>query len=111
MPWAQNRFPVTMSFKPSPFMSTRSMACAWLINCAALANLEECERHPDQARRLNAEIPGELAGACAERNIKFVHLSTDAVFDGTKEGDSELSASFGKVIHEILHRLKEALTK
>jgi dTDP-4-dehydrorhamnose reductase len=58
----------------------------WVINCAALANLEECEKHPGQARILNTELPRGLAAACAERNIKFVHLSTDAVFDGTKEG-------------------------
>jgi dTDP-4-dehydrorhamnose reductase len=58
----------------------------WLINCAALANLEECENHPNQARILNTDLPYELAMVCAERNIKFVHLSTDAVFDGSKEG-------------------------
>jgi len=58
----------------------------WLINCAALANLEECEKHPDQAKILNTDFPAELADVCAKRNIKFVHLSTDAVFDGTKEG-------------------------
>jgi len=58
----------------------------WVINCAALANLEECEKHPGQARILNTELPRELADACARRKIKFVHLSTDAVFDGTGEG-------------------------
>jgi dTDP-4-dehydrorhamnose reductase len=58
----------------------------WFINCAALANLEECEEYPDRARILNADIPGEMAHTCAKRNIKFIHLSTDAVFDGTKEG-------------------------
>ena len=58
----------------------------WLINCAALANLEKCEEDPGQARRLNTDLPGELAAACAKRNIRFVHISTDAVFDGTKEG-------------------------
>ena len=57
----------------------------WVINCAALANLEECEKHPGQARILNTELPRELADACARRKIKFVHLSTDAVFDGTRE--------------------------
>ena len=57
----------------------------WLINCAALANLDECEKHPDQAKVLNADFPAELAIACAQRSIKFIHLSTDAVFDGTKE--------------------------
>jgi dTDP-4-dehydrorhamnose reductase len=58
-----------------------------LINCAAMANLEECEREPDQAYKLNAEFPRGLARACAERDIPFIHLSTDAVFDGTK-GDA-----------------------
>ncbi|MGE5375100.1 MAG: SDR family oxidoreductase [Bacteroidota bacterium] len=56
----------------------------WVINCAALANLDECEKHPVQAKILNTDLPRELAAACAERNIKFVHLSTDAVFDGTR---------------------------
>ena len=58
----------------------------WVINCAALANLEECEKFPDQAKILNIDLPRELATACAERNIRFIQLSTDAVFDGTKEG-------------------------
>ncbi len=58
----------------------------WVVNCAALADLEECERHPDQARILNISLPRELAEACAKRNIPFVHLSTDAVFDGTTDG-------------------------
>ncbi|HEU4746295.1 MAG TPA: SDR family oxidoreductase [Anaerolineales bacterium] len=57
-----------------------------LINCAALANLEKCEEDPVQARHLNVDLPGELAAACAKRNISFVHISTDAVFDGTREG-------------------------
>ncbi len=58
----------------------------WFINCAAVANLEKCEEDPIQARLLNTDLPGELAAACAKRNIPFVHLSTDSVFDGTKEG-------------------------
>ena len=58
----------------------------WLINCAALANLEKCEEDPTQARTLNTDLPGELAAASVKRNIRFVHISTDAVFDGTKEG-------------------------
>src|SRR5512133_3304152 len=56
----------------------------WLVNCAALANLEACEENPDLARTLNAEIPGELAHACARKGVRFVHISTDAVFDGEK---------------------------
>jgi dTDP-4-dehydrorhamnose reductase len=56
-----------------------------VINCAALANLEECEKHPGQAKILNTDLPRDLATACARQGIKFVHLSTDAVFDGMGE--------------------------
>ncbi len=56
----------------------------WLVNCAALTNLDVSEEYPDLARILNAEIPGELAQACARRGTRFLHISTDAVFDGEK---------------------------
>ncbi len=56
----------------------------WLVNCAALANLEACEENPNLAQVLNAEIPGELAQACVKRSIRFLHISTDTVFDGEK---------------------------
>jgi dTDP-4-dehydrorhamnose reductase len=58
----------------------------WLIHCAALAILDQCEEDPLQARTLNADLPRELAIVCANRDIRFVHISTDAVFDGTKKG-------------------------
>jgi len=57
----------------------------WLVNCAALANLEECEANPERAKMINVDVPAELAKACAERGIRFVHISTDAVFDGEKK--------------------------
>ena len=58
----------------------------WLINCAALADLDACENNPDLARRLNIDLPAQIAKACKARGISFVHISTDAVFDGEKDG-------------------------
>jgi dTDP-4-dehydrorhamnose reductase len=58
----------------------------WVINCAALSDLEACDADPKLARRLNTDLPGELAKACKKRNISFIHISTDAVFDGQKDG-------------------------
>lgn len=58
----------------------------WLINCAALADLETCEDNPDLARRLNIDLPAQMAKACKARNVSLVHVSTDAVFDGEKDG-------------------------
>ena len=57
-----------------------------VIHTAATANVDSCESYPDGARRLNASLPGELAEACAKRAIRLIHISTDAVFDGTKDG-------------------------
>ena len=56
----------------------------WLVNCAAMTNLEQCERVPEQAQIINVDVPVQLANACAERTIRFIHISTDAVFDGEK---------------------------
>lgn len=58
----------------------------WLINCAALADLDACENNPELAKRLNTDFPRQLARACKERNIALIHISTDAVFDGEKDG-------------------------
>jgi dTDP-4-dehydrorhamnose reductase len=57
-----------------------------VINCAALTNLEECEKYPGQAKILNINLARDLAEDCKKRNVKLIHLSTDAVFDGTKNG-------------------------
>jgi len=54
-----------------------------VIHTAANANVDACESDPAGALRLNAELPGELAGMCRARGIRLVHISTDAVFDGT----------------------------
>ncbi|SRR5581483_5548195 len=59
-----------------------------VIHCAALANVDACESDPDLARRMNAELPYELADACLRRKIRLVHISTDAVFDGQLENGS-----------------------
>ena len=31
----------------------------WIVNCAAMANLDVCEQYPEEARIVNAEVPGE----------------------------------------------------
>jgi len=57
-----------------------------MIHCAAMANVDACESHPEEAQRINTEIPGSLAALCKKTGIRLVHISTDAVFDG-KMGD------------------------
>ena len=60
-----------------------------LVHCAAMANVDVCDRQPELAQRMNAELPGELAEAAAEMGIKMLHISTDAVFNGIAGDYSE----------------------
>ena len=55
-----------------------------VIHCAALANLDACERDPTLARKLNAELPGKIAATARKTGARLAHISTDAVFDGQK---------------------------
>ena len=61
----------------------------WLINCVALANVDECEKQPGLAQALNVDLPRRLARDSAKRDIDLVHISTDAVFDGEQGNYSE----------------------
>jgi dTDP-4-dehydrorhamnose reductase len=54
----------------------------WIIHCAALANLEDCEKNPARAARINTWLPGYLAEQAGWLGARFLHISTDAVFDG-----------------------------
>jgi dTDP-4-dehydrorhamnose reductase len=53
------------------------------INCAAFHNVDTCEREPDKAFAANTLAVDGFARACAERDVAFMTISTDYVFDGT----------------------------
>ncbi|HXF04585.1 MAG TPA: dTDP-4-dehydrorhamnose reductase [Blastocatellia bacterium] len=55
-----------------------------VINCAALSNVDQCQREPDRAFAVNAHGPGHLARACGRIGADLVQISTDYVFDGRK---------------------------
>ncbi len=57
-----------------------------VINAAAWTAVDKAETEIEVARRLNASAPAELAGAAAAAGARFVHLSTDYVFDGDAAG-------------------------
>jgi dTDP-4-dehydrorhamnose reductase len=55
-----------------------------LINTAAQTNVDRCETHQEEAFALNSEAPRVLAEICAQKRARFIHISTDYVFDGEK---------------------------
>ena len=55
-----------------------------VIHCAAATNVDWCEDHPEQAHRINTLASSFLAALARELGCRFLHVSTDCVFDGTK---------------------------
>ena len=85
-----------------------------LINTAAQTNVDRCETHVDEAFKLNGEAPGVLAEICAQKKARFIHISTDYVFDGekrepyTEEDEARPISVYGESKREGERRALEA---
>lgn len=66
--------------------AARAGGAGVLVNAAAYTNVERAEDDAATAYRVNEHGPRLLAAAAREAEVRFVHVSTDFVFDGTKDG-------------------------
>lgn len=62
-----------------------------IISCAAYTNVDGCEQHPEDAFKVNALGPRNLAMAADKVGARIIHVSTDYVFSGV--GDHPLDES------------------
>jgi len=73
-----------------------------VINCAAYTAVDKAEQEKDLAFKINAHGPENLAKACQLNNCRFIHISTDYVFDGmnhqpyTETDTTEPPSTYGK---------------
>ncbi len=59
---------------------------AVVVNAAAYNAVDRAETEEALAFAVNAEAPAAMARACKARGVPLVHVSTDCVFDGRKDG-------------------------
>ena len=57
-----------------------------VVNCAAYTAVDQAEVEKDISWQINANAPGVIARCCAEASIPLIHISTDYVFNGKKDG-------------------------
>ncbi len=60
-----------------------------VINAAAYTDVDGAESNKELCFKINAYAVGNIAKACSKINASLVHISTDYIFDGKKEGYSE----------------------
>ena len=59
---------------------------AVVINAAAYTAVDKAEEDSEAAFAANRDAPGNIGRVCAALAIPLIHISTDYVFDGQKEG-------------------------
>jgi dTDP-4-dehydrorhamnose reductase len=72
---------ITNAAAVSDFLSKENYSA--VINCAAYTAVDKAETEEETAFKVNADGAANLAIACKQHNAKFIHFSTDFVFDGT----------------------------
>ena len=55
-----------------------------IVNCAAVSVPEKCDTDPARAQALNVALPRQLARLAHHVSARFIHLSSEQVFDGTR---------------------------
>jgi dTDP-4-dehydrorhamnose reductase len=57
----------------------------YVINCAAYTAVDKAEEEKELAFRVNGNAVGILAAVCKEQGARFIHISTDYIFDGSSK--------------------------
>ena len=55
-----------------------------IVNCAAISDASQCERDPASSDLINVRLPEKLALLSRHLFARYIHISTDQVFDGRK---------------------------
>lgn len=56
-----------------------------IVNACALHNVDYCEKHREQAKKVNVEAVKNIFEFSKSLDCKLVQISSDSIFDGTKK--------------------------
>jgi dTDP-4-dehydrorhamnose reductase len=89
----------------------------WVLLLAAITNVDKCEREPELAWSVNRDGAVNVAQAVHEAGGRLIYVSTDYVFDGTRDFPYEYEVSdvkhplsvYGATKSEAEDRVRELL--
>jgi len=89
-PSRQTRYHAYQPTEPSGLAQLfRDLRPHAVIHTAALADIDYCQSHPDEARAVNVELTRALTQSCQECGTRLIFCSSDTVFDGEHAPYSE----------------------
>jgi len=53
-----------------------------IVNCAAMTNVDECQKEKEKCDFINVEAVKTLVNCAQENNVHLIQISTDFIFDG-----------------------------
>ena len=81
------------------FLNNLNIAIDLIINCCAYTNVDKAEEETEICDKINHQAVKIIADFCNQKVIKFIHYSTDYVFDG--KGDQPFEANNQDNLHPI----------
>lgn len=63
--------------------------CTTIINCAAIVSFDGIESDLYTSFSINSLLPYTLSSYCSDKNLKYVHISTDHFFDDALDAHDE----------------------
>jgi dTDP-4-dehydrorhamnose reductase len=70
-----------------------------VVHAAALGDVDACERHPDEAHRVNVQGTESIAQAAVAVGARLIYISTDQVYDGVKGNYDELDVPLPLMVY------------
>lgn len=90
----ENRHPIKQGYSYEEIDLTNSVELQevikkylpnFIINTAAMTNVDACEDNKEECDKLNVELVRNLKNIALEIESHIIHISTDFIFDGTKQ--------------------------
>ena len=79
-----NYFSVDITDEHQLREKTLAIKPSFIINTAAMTNVDACENEKENCDKLNVEAVKYLTKICSEIDAHLIHISTDFIFDGKK---------------------------
>lgn len=81
---SKNFFKIDITDRQQVLDFIKKVSPAILVHAASLGNVDYCEKHPEEAYRVNVEGTQNIIKAAKQINAKIIFLSSNAIYDGTK---------------------------